>query len=555
MTRPLARSLSAIACGLLLAACGADGGAPGEGSALDGRGELRDDPRIAWLLQPFPRDEHYDVDTSDTLGILVAALLTGHRDPLKAARIQLADEGPAGVEAARRVIERAWNNPDRFNDIRNALDVLAYSRDDSAHLAIGKVLEHPAPVPRQAAWRALRVHPDPRWYDPLKAIFDQEQSELRLELALTLHDMDPARAEELYLSWIAEGRERGLWRDLAQRLAASEIASTHERACGLIEGTPPRLSAMLAAACARGGSSSALERLRTLQRSEDPMERRVAVESLNEADFAGELVWTLERDPDATLRQLACQAISRHADDEGFTQALLDGMSDSSAEVAQLCMRQLLERGHPQAVEQALGELTNPRPGVAEATVLALAQVWGSQPELAERSLETLLVQHEEVSHRELGERRGVVRSIGMVPLAESAAWLDELSEEVEGTVSGMPAARWVVLQIGNAGEPGQRHLLGALEGESDPFRRLDLIEALSANTSELSRDWLLARAASEDVEPYELLYIADRLTRMGPARLVAPVLKRAVLRVEQDDVRRSLQGLLWMWFPEPVDG
>ncbi len=541
--------LAAAIAALSSAGCGGD---ESSARAAFQRPPAQEDERLAWLLAPFPRDGYYDVDTTDTVGILVEALRFGHRDPLRSARKELADLGAVGVQAARRVIELAWNDPDRFNDIRNALDVLSYSREPSAREVIRTVLDHPHPTARQAGWRALGQHPDPRDYERVRELFESEDPVLRPELALLLHDLDPERAEDEYSAWIASDQQPSLWPDLAAKLAASPRRRSQERCCSLHAGQPPRVQVLLAAACARSGDPDALELLRGWQRGEDPLMRGLAVGALSSAGLAGELLWTLEREPLPELRLRAASPISSASGDLDPTPYLVAGMADSDDAVANTCRRILLERGHAEAIERAVQDLSSQRAGAAEEAVLALAPVWNRDQALARRSLELLLARHADEAQRPLAERQGVLRAIGLVPLEEAARFLHELSLDAEGSVQGVPSERWLVLLIGNLGDPGQRYLARALEGEDELLRRLDLIEALSARTTELSRAWLLARADAEDVPPYELLFIADRLTRMGPAGTVSPALKRATARVEQADVRRALQGLLWLWYPRP---
>ncbi len=551
---PRPAAISALRAAALGAVLGAvlGSGCGGEPTADPARPPASEDPRLAWLLAPFPRDGYYDVDTTDVVGILIEVLRFGHRDPLQHARKELADLGPEGVEAARRVIELAWNDPDRFNDIRNALDVLSYSREPSAHDVIRKVLDHPAPVPRQASWRALRQHPDPRDYDRVRELFDTEDGVLRPELALLLHDLDPERAEDQYAAWIAAGLEIPIWPELASKLAVSPRLRTQERCCGLDPLELPMVQALLAAACARSGDEQALELLRSWQRGEHPVRREMAVDALGRAELAAELVWSLEREPSPQVRLKAVGALAAVSGDLDLRPYLLAGMSDADQAVANACRRVLLQRGDAEAIESAVQDLSSRRPGVAEEAVLALSGLWKEDEALARRCLELLVARHAEEASRPLAERQGVLRAIGLVPLEESTRLLHELSRGAKGRIQDIPAERWLVLMIGNQGEPGERRLIEALETEGDLLRRLDLIEALSAHTTERSRAWLLARADADGVPPYELLFIADRLTRMGPTAVVAPTLKRATARVEQDDVRRALQGLLWLWYPRP---
>ena len=49
---------------------------------------------------------------------------------------------------------------------------------------------------------------------------------------------------------------------------------------------------------------------------------------------------------------------------------------------------------------------------------------------------------------------------------------------------------------------------------------------------------------------PYEVLYAAGRLVRLGPAAEQAPFLKRAVyFENTHEKVRPALQCLLWSWY------
>ncbi|HUR28475.1 MAG TPA: hypothetical protein VM509_09835, partial [Planctomycetota bacterium] len=52
---------------------------------------------------------------------------------------------------------------------------------------------------------------------------------------------------------------------------------------------------------------------------------------------------------------------------------------------------------------------------------------------------------------------------------------------------------------------------------------------------------------------PVEIVYVADRLVRIGPAREVAWQLKRKSLAVQDAHAREALQGILWRWYPAPV--
>ena len=107
-----------------------------------------------------------------------------------------------------------------------------------------------------------------------------------------------------------------------------------------------------------------------------------------------------------------------------------------------------------------------------------------------------------------------------------------------------------------NTGEAGRALLRSRLGSETDPERRLDLIEWIWQDRSEASRETLLAamlepvEGLDADVRPLEVLYLADRLAVMGPADVVAPP-DRVGLQGSPPTpvVRPALQCLLWQWF------
>lgn len=548
MTSRAAAALAGAALAALTVACSAE-----EAPVEAARPPLAEDDRIAWLLAPSPRNDYYGVDTSDVIGILVETLKHGQRDPLRSARIELAQQGEKGIEAARRMIEAAWNNPDRFADIRNALDVAGYSEEPTAHDVIRMTLDHEHPTPRMAAWRQLREHPRPEDYERVRALFEEEGADFRPELALLLHRVDPERAEDEFLTWFAAGQHGEVWRETVRLLAASQRERTQQLTCSLYEGKQDFILAMLAAACAHTGDPAALERLRALQRSEDPVQRQLGIEAIATADLAAELRWTLENDDNAALRTMAVQSIGRSAHADDHLGLIEQAASDRDDHVAATATALLVARGNAQAIERCVQDLTSDRPGASQNAINALAVQLPHDPALARRCYERLMGRENAEAGIPMALRTKTLRLIGLVPLEESAVYLHGLSREAKGKIDGLPAERWLVMQIGNAGEPGQRYAIGALAEELEPLRRIDLIEALGANPTDLARDWLLARAEASDVAPYELLYIADRLVRLGPLEKVAPVLKRATLRVEQADVRRSLQGMLWTWYPAPA--
>lgn len=540
-------ALAALALGALVAGC-----SPGEAARV-GRGEPAADPRLDWLLAAGGRDDHYDVDTSDTLGILSEVLRRGQRDPLRRARMELGALGPQGVAAAERVIEAAWNDPMRFADIRNALDALSYAADDAAHAVVARVLAHPDSTPRQAAWRALAPMARPADYERVRELMDVESSEFTVELAQLLFDTDPERAVSEYLDWIEQERYPLLWNEVAKSFPKTRDPDNARRACDLREGRDPILALQLTGACVQVDDGAALAFLREQQRSDLAGARELALEALMQAGRIEEAAWTFEHDPDALLRQRAAAVIARDWPAERAQPLLVAGMQDPDWNVSWACINALVERGHADAVERAVGRLAADETGVLENAMLALRPRMLQDAALAERVFELLERRAEEEAWLDLELRRACLRAIGLTPSRRAGEFLIARSREVDGLVQSTPAERWTIQQVGNGGAPGQQVLIDELAREADLHRRLDLIEALAATPSTLSEAWLHERAAAEDIDPWELLFVAERLTRIGPTARVAPVLKRSVLRVEQPDVRRALQALLWTWYPAPA--
>jgi hypothetical protein len=277
------------------------------------------------------------------------------------------------------------------------------------------------------------------------------------------------------------------------------------------------------------------------------------VVTLARAGLVDEIAPSLERDGSADTRILAAGFLSATPElTRRMRPALLEGLSDPSSDVAVACAEALADVGDGGAIERGLEMLGDPAPGSLRGGLRILRAAMAREEALARRVLERLQGLAEDAGRRSLEERAPFLQAIGQVPLAAAARYLLDRADEAEGTLQDQPAERWIMLQAGNVGEPGLDVLLERLDGETDPLRRVDLVEALTMRGGDRARDAVLARVGEGEGTPYEILYAADRLVRMGPAARVAPVLKRATLRIEQPDVRAALQCLLWASYPGP---
>ncbi|HVS11934.1 MAG TPA: HEAT repeat domain-containing protein [Planctomycetota bacterium] len=540
---------------VLMGACGGEAD-PEAGSA---RPPPAEDPRIAWLLAPCVNSGHYDVNTADILPILVETVLHGQRDPLQRARIELARQGPEGLEAARRLIERYRNDPAGVYHVRNAIDVVTLSEEPGAREVLVDCIRSRLSESLQLlALRGLRKHGKSQDYDLALEQLEVVSPEFRPELAVLLEKLDPARAARQFGEWIRSGTYPGTAPVMAALLGGSQAREAGLEAKGLWSGAAPLLRPSLAAAAAREGDEEGLVYLREEQRAGEAERRRAAIDALSQARLGSELVWSLREDPSPGLRLAALQGLAepqeaeRGVGPEALRSLLRERLADPDERVRAGALQALAASGDPRALDDALELLSDPAVGALALGMRALEPRIAQDEALATRAFERLRVRHEAEAARPLAERSDLLHAIGRIPIEPAARLLLDQEGDAQGSISGLHGRRWLMLQVGNTGEPGQRLLARELERERDVVRRLDLIEGLSVRPTELARQALLELVELGEASPYEILYAADRLVRLGPAAEVAPVLKRATLRVVQPDVRMALQCLLWASYPGP---
>jgi hypothetical protein len=212
----------------------------------------------------------------------------------------------------------------------------------------------------------------------------------------------------------------------------------------------------------------------------------------------------------------------------------------------------LCRRGDARGVEQAIAWLDQPLSTDLELGLRALREPMLSDRELAERVLSRLLDRAARDANAERSDRASTWQAIGQVPHEKAARFLLDLAERETEPIQGFPAHRWLCLQVANTREAGAPLVVERLSRERDPSKRIDLIEALAAPGGDRARDELATLLQGDSLSPYEILYVAERSITLGPAKRVAPLVKRATLRVQQGDVRLALQCLLWSSYPAP---
>lgn len=554
--------VAALLAVLLISACGSGEETtatpgPGEGSAAT---DVWSDPRLTPLLASCARDDFYDRNVADPLPILMGKLESGQLDPLRRAKEELAAMGEEAVPALRRMIDRTFADPHGFAVLQNALDVVQQSRAAGTRELLLRALDHPSSAVRQRAIQGLRAErARPEDFDRLLLHVEVEDPEQRHVVALALHAADPARAELLYLDWMERGRYPALWPFVVLELPGSDEPATQRRCAELQGQVDLTLRPFLAACAARGGDGEARTWLATQLADPDPTRLPVrggCIRACGAAGLERMCLETLAGDPDANLRAQAVEVVAQLWPEDGAGEpdplvrdVLRGALDDVALPVRVSSFGALVRRGDPVAVDRALGKLLESPRQVNEAMIALLPRL-ETDPELAQRVHATLMERHALEAELPLERRLATLKSLGQIPSAEAARFLRETGLEHAGVVvEGLRAHEWTCLQAANTGEPGRAWLAEQLAEEEDPLRRLDLLWATSAARSDATRVRLLGLLEDPALAPHEVLYVAERLARLGPAAEVAGRIKRAANRIEEPRVRRGLQCLLWTWY------
>ncbi len=538
-------TLAALALAFV-AACGKDGAAPA-GPPPD---PAREDGRVSYLLVPGPRSGHYDVDTSDALGILAENLERGTRDSLRRAREELGAAGPEGLEIVRRTVDAYFASPDGAAHLRNAIDVVQRSDAPGARELARRVLEHPDVGIASLAATALEKHGNAADVDLLMARFVAAEPEFKLKFFLAAAKLDPARAQREVLTWIESGQYDGLWDECVTLLSQATAPDVIGRISVLWRDALPRFRTLLAAPCARAGDSEALEYLRGEARSSEQWRAEVAVTALQYAGLADELEFVATRSNVASARLRALNALATDELARRHTEAFRANLNEADPTLSTAALVVLVRIGDTLAIDRALALVGQNDGEALQAGMSALRDPVRTDPALAQRVFDALSRRREPEAARALGDQMRTLQAIGQVPVEAAARALVELSRTATGDVANVRAARWLLQQAGNVGPAGQLVIDAELKASTDPLRRLDCLEGLTAWGGPLCVRLLIEFVESDAARPYEILYAADRLVKLGTVGEVAPVLKRVALRVTQPDVRIALQSLLWTNYP-----
>jgi HEAT repeat protein len=510
---------------------------------------LAADDRIAYLLAPCPFSEAFLADTSDMTSILVAKLRSGRLDPLKFAKSELEEIGDAAMPELRAAFDKSFPDPNGEPHLLNILTVAALTPSDGGHGILLRGLEHPAEAVRIAAVRGLQRHPDPSDYDKIRGLLPISGAEMQSQIAKALAACDKKRLEDDFLANPPNEREHAFEQAVIGSIADTRRADVIDEFVRRYPTDTSDMRMFMAGAAARMGNADARDALLKWMRDDKSELRGLAAQALIRAGFTAELAPRLREEKDDAIREAIASAVASLPPTPETKKLLASALSDRTRNVRMTCLLALVKMKDDAAVNSAL-ELLKGDSADLESGLRVLREAWKDEPALAERAFAILLaLRRHETEPVRVGPA-ALDRAIAQLPLEAAARYLYDLALKTPGDVEGVRAHRWFLQQAGNTGPAGWSFLRARWDEETDPARRMDIVMACSYEiTTERSREFLIAVVESERSTPFEVLYAAQFLARRGPSARIAPILKRATLRIEQPEVRRALNCMLWEWY------
>lgn len=537
-----------ILVGLSLACQEEPAPTPRSAAVEQARSPLLEDDRVRELLS-HARSEPFLEDTSDLLPVLASKLEFSLPEPLHAAKRELALLGSAALPELTRVFERNAADPQLTPRAVNAMEVAARMPQGQGHALLLRGLAHPSGSVRLAALRGMRTAAQPSDFEALLEQAPLTGAENFGELAAALWCSDRERTARELPQWIERRTMPPLViLALGPRLPSIATPATLELFRELAPKVEGEMRARLWAALAKHGDVASLSSLREWLADPLPGRRELAAHCLRDAGLGRELAERLSIDDYVPIRKLAAQALSEVELDEAARSQLSLALSDPSEEVRGVALGSLVRAGVPLAENEALELLKGERSDLERALVV-LRDAWGQRSDLANRALHILVGLDDGSIGPVRVERSSLWRAIGLVPLPQAAQYLYARIPDSPSPTQGMSAHRWFVTQLGNTGAAGRSWVRERWLLESDPERRLDLMMVSQFEPDDAAREFLFQAFESGRMSPPEQLYAASNLARIGPATVVAPLLKRVALEISDPIVRPAFNNLLWAWY------
>ena len=522
---------------------------PATGKPASAPSGLAADERIAFMLAGHNHTEPYLADTSDLVPALVSKLAHGQSDPMAQAKVDLANSGERALPELKRFFDANYSNEAYAARLINALDTASMMTSGLGHPILLRGLDHPVGSVRLAALRGMGKQALPEDFDRLKMIASVTGSEGHAQLAAALWCSDPARVVRELQSWAESGAMPGqVILPLGPKLAKFKDSAALLTLKPLVAKVSGEFHARLLGALAKAGDAESLEELRTLLADPIGPRREIAAHALRDCGLQRELVRSLREDGDAAVRLVAVLALSELPMDEELRGLFLSAAGDPADDVRGQALTALIAAGDAQGENEAFALLKGDRSEV-ERGLLVLRDTLPTRRDLAERTLAILDGLRTGTITPLRVEKSTLWRAIAQVPLEAAARILFDEMEHQPSPDKGFSASRWFTTQIGNTGPEGWRLLRQRWASESDPERRVDLMNASCYDRGDDSRKFLEDALDGSRMTPLEVLYAAQLLAQLGPAGRVAPRLKRVALGINDRAVRPALNNMLWTWY------
>ena len=512
----------------------------------EGPETLAEDDRIRWLVAPCGFTKLFDVDTSNMIHVLVESLGWGQRDALTDARQELAVIGESVLPELQRSFEASYAQSFEHGVLENVLGVCTIAEEPWGLELLRRGASHPGETVRMGAVTGLAKHGEPADYDLIERCLPLSTSlPSRAEAVSAMGRVDPERLGRDFVRWIQEGENEDLWESAAAHAGFFEDPDTVAQLAEMAGGTTNRTRFLMQAPSARDGDEESLAALRAGLGDGQPGVRELALNAVAAVGLGLEARGMLELDPVSRLRLKAASVIAALEPSEEAIAALSLGLSDRDADVRDSCLEYLCRWADERAVAQALESLRG-TPSQRTAGLSALRRAFDDHPELVPRARAFVLGLIGEPEGTIDPVERGFLQVISQIPGQESAEFMLARARNARGQVSEWRAHRWCTHQATNTGSDGRRYLLQALESESDPVRRVDLIHAATQEDYDEARAVLRTIIEDPDEDPHVRVFASHRLIAQGPAVDVAPYLKRIYLASVDPILRPALHCMLW---------
>jgi hypothetical protein len=492
----------------------------------------------------------FDSDTTDMVSVLVSKLDgRGGRDSLEVARTEVAGAGADAIEPLTRLFDEVFSDPYRQGVVQNILGACALMEDDSGLEIMRRGLDHQSDAALLAAVDGLRVRGQPVDYVRLSTRLQMARSagsRNSLSSAMGYVDLD-ALLNDL-VGWIDRSENVDLYAGLVKKACS---ATEPQLVAGFLDrrratGITPVMQCYLIAPSARDGNLATLQELiDSTMEAHTPL-ARAAVEALGLVGLGHEVQAAFLEHGNARVRYAAAEVLAAHADFASILPTFERGLNDPDGQVRTLVRRTLVRRGHEQAIATCLQDL-RASISIRSAAIFDLRQGWNLDSDVPQRALEALQARLEEPASAR--DRNDLIYSIGFIPLREAALFIMAQAPNLPPTIGQLDAFEWCCGAVYNTGEVGRQVLRELYRTETDPMNRVALIQYIWQDKEPASLEVLLEAFLNEETNPYERLFLADRMIRIGPATRLAPIIKRTYLGITHPVVRPALQCLLWAFY------